>query len=51
MENRENVGKEAKKEVLIIIPAFTADWWFAPGYATFGIHLPGDACRKLGRNA
>ena len=20
-------------------------------YATFGIHLPGDACRKLGRNA
>ena len=24
MENRENVGKEAKKEVLIIIPAYNA---------------------------
>ena len=25
MENRENVGKEAKKEVLIIIPAYNEE--------------------------
>ena len=30
MENRENVGKEAKKEVLIIIPAYNEEKTIVP---------------------
>ena len=47
MENRENVGKEAKKEVLIIIPAYNEEKTIVPLLEK--LEKPEIGCRCTGR--